>query len=178
MDNMSLSKTTMILHWTVAILFITAMCTGIIVDGMERGPEATELRNFHKSIGLLVLVFAAYRVVWRIKEGHIPAIPGMPKWQQLSATLMHYLLLIATILMPLTGILMSSAGGRAIKFFGFVVIEGGNKYEWLEAITKPIHYGVTWFLVGFVVLHILAAIKHQIIDKDNTLGRMLGIKKK
>lgn len=178
MTSSSLSKTTIILHWTVAILFITAMCTGIIVDGMERGPEATELRNFHKSIGLLVIAFAAYRVVWRIKEGHIPAIPGMPKWQAISATLMHYLLLTATILMPLTGILMSRAGGRAIEFFGFVVIEGGDKYEWLVDITKPIHYGVTWFLVAVVALHIVAALKHQLIDKDNTLGRMLGMKKK
>ena len=43
----------------------------------------------------------------------------------------------------------------------------------LLAIVKPMHIYLSWFAGLLIAGHILAAIKHHVIDKDNVLLSML-----
>ncbi|CAH0525835.1 cytochrome b [Vibrio hippocampi] len=174
MHTASLSKRTIMLHWATGILFLVTFAIGWYLGDMERGPDKNQLRDLHKSLGVLVMIVASLRLAWRIKEGAVPAIPGMAEWQRKSATAVHHLLLLATIAMPLSGVLMSIGGGRSIKLFGFVLYDGGEKVQWLQDITAPIHHATVNVLLMIIALHIIAALKHQFVDKDGTLSRMLG----
>ncbi|TCS41124.1 cytochrome b [Reinekea marinisedimentorum] len=170
-----LSIPTMVLHWSVALLMITATTVGIIMEQMERSPEQREIMNIHKSIGLLILVLALARIIWRVKEGKLPSLGAMPRWQEISAASVHGLLLLLTVVMPISGIMMSVSHGRAISFFGVPVIPSSNlDVAWLDQLAHVIHGGGKWAIIIIVSVHVVAAIKHQFIDKDGTLSRMLG----
>ncbi|MEZ9938380.1 cytochrome b, partial [Vibrio breoganii] len=73
-------------------------------------------------------------------------------------------------------ITMSAAGGRAVDVFGWVIINEGEKIEWLQQVGSTIHHSAVNIIVAVLVLHIAGALKHQFIDKDGTISRMLGKK--
>jgi len=43
----------------------------------------------------------------------------------------------------------------------------------LAALIKPWHEISAFALAGLVVLHVAAALKHQFVDRDGLIGRML-----
>ncbi|WP_039850256.1 cytochrome b [Grimontia indica] len=174
MSTSSLSKPTRMFHWGVAILFIAVLAFGLYVEDLPRGPDKGEMIGLHKSFGFLVLLLAAARIVWRFKEGPIPVIPGSPSWQEKAAKAVHHILLLATLLMPISGIAMSVGGGFGLSVFGIPLIPTGDKIEWLGQVGHVTHEVLANIVIATLVLHIAGALKHHIIDKDETLKRMLG----
>ena len=76
--------------------------------------------------------------------------------------------------MPLCGWIMSVASERVPSFFGFFRLPLPIKpNKALALFMKESHEIIAWILVGMVVLHVLAALKHHFINKDNVLKRML-----
>ncbi|WP_117233879.1 cytochrome b [Vibrio maerlii] len=169
-----LTRQTILLHWVTGLLFIGTFIAGYIVAGMERSPEKFELLAYHKSFGVIILVVASIRLLWRIKEGNLPTIGEPPAWQEKIAHAVHGILLLATIAMPISGIAMSVGGGHGIAVFGFDLIAKGEKIETLQQIGSAIHGTSVNIIIAVFALHVLGAIKHQVIDKDGTISRMLG----
>jgi cytochrome b561 len=172
--NNRLSKTTVTLHWSVALLFLGALGLGLYVEDLANSPEKFELLATHKSIGLALFVIAVMRLLWRFKEGAISSISTLPKWQAVLAKGAHYLLLLATISMPLSGIIMTIGGGRALEFFGIQLLAAGEKIEWMSGLGHFIHVQSVNIIIAVLALHIAGALKHQFLDKDGTISRMLG----
>ena len=75
------------------------------------------------------------------------------------------------IIVPLSGLIMSVYGKYAVKWFGIVLIEGMDSKPVRELFLSVHQYG-GWILLAFIVLHIIGALKHWIIDKDETMRRM------
>ncbi len=169
-----LSGITIGLHWLIALAMIGMIAFGIYLDEMPRGPEKGELMGIHKSVGFIVLVLAVLRSVWRLANGMPKALSVVPAWQSILATLSHWLLLLGTLLMPISGLMMSVGGGRAVEVFGFEVYPAGEKIEWMGGLGHDMHGIIANVLIGLIVLHILGALKHHLIDKDGTLSRMKG----
>ena len=169
-----LTLPTILLHWLTGLSFIGVLIVGLIMTEMERGPDKFELMGYHKSIGILILVVAIVRIAWRIKEGKLPSLGTSPAWQEKIAHAVHGILLLATLAMPISGIVMSAAGGRAVDVFGMVLINEGDKIEWLQELGSFIHHSAVNIIIAVLVLHVLGAIKHQFIDKDGTISRMHG----
>ncbi|WP_026339202.1 cytochrome b [Psychromonas ossibalaenae] len=169
--NNNLSKPTILFHWLTGGAFIFVFCLGLYRDML---PESMNIMNNHKSLGVIVFVIAVLRLLWRFKEGAITSITKLSKVQSVAAKVVHYLLLLATIVMPLSGILMSIGGGRAISVFGLELIASGEKIEWLGSIAHSSHIASVDFIIVILFLHVAGALKHQLIDKDGTLSRMLG----
>ncbi|MBW3696861.1 cytochrome b [Vibrio sp. T187] len=172
--NNKLSKPTIALHWVTGLLFLGVLVLGLYLEGLPRSPEKSELIGLHKSFGFIILFVACIRLFWRIKEGAISSISKLTRLQEIMAKSVHHLLLVGTLLMPISGLMMSIGGGRAIEVFGLVVFAAGEKVEWLSALGSNIHGIAADVLIVVLVLHVAGAIKHQIIDKDRTLSRMLG----
>ena len=81
-----------------------------------------------------------------------------------------YALTIAT---PLVGWAMSSADGHATSFFGMfnlpsLLTENEGVAEQLEEL----HEFLANVIIGLAVLHIFAALKHQLIDRDDLMDRI------
>lgn len=170
----NLSKPTIIFHWATGIAFLSVVSLGFYLGTLPRGAEKMEIMGLHKSLGAIVFVIAVIRIIWRFKEGSISSISTLPKWQTVLANGIHHLLLLATILMPVSGLLMSIGGGRAIEVFGLELMAAGGKIEWLAALAHTVHVNAVNVVIVALVLHIAGGFKHQFIDKDGTISRMLG----
>ena len=176
----TLSTPTISLHWLVAIGMIALTALGIYMEEAE----AYGLYDIHKSFGALMLLLVLPRVVWRLRNGWPEEVGNYKRIEQWLSKVMHWLLILSTVLMPVSGILMSAAGGHGMHLFGLELMaetpdptnahEVIAPYPLLAAIGDEIHGTVGDILVFAIVLHVIGALKHHIVDGDETLRRMLG----
>ena len=128
-----------------------------------------------KAAILLAVLLPGLWIGWRLANP-APPMPGtMKDWEKLLARGIHILFYVALIAMPLTGWLASSASGRDISWFGLfnwplLPIEGGRA---VSRQLMDVHELVMKGMYALVALHVLAALKHQFIDTDNVLHRMI-----
>jgi len=154
-----LSKLTIRLHWLIAAAMISLFAVGQYMTNTE----TWSLYPTHKSMGMLVLILVLPRIVLRVIEGWPTPVAEAPPFQERIAKIVHWALILATVAMPLSGMLMSGAGGHGLYIFGLELGIGSLGHEiWGKVLALS------------VVLHVAGALKHHIKDKDATLTRMLG----
>lgn len=165
------------LHWTIALLVLIQLATVFWVQFVlpEKSPQAGFfIGDIHKPVGVLVLVLAILAIAWRMMNIK-PAFPStMPRWEKVTAQLVHRLLYLGIILMPISGLIMTEAAGRPPNLFGLYQIPMFmTENKSLASLFFEIHSVIGFCLIALVVLHTLAALKHHFIDKDSVLKRML-----
>lgn len=168
------SQLSLILHWLIAVLVIGQIALIMAHDATE-GDLSRSLVMLHKSVGLSILVLTLVRLGWRIANPAIPLPPELPHWQRLMARATHVLFYVVLIGMPLGGWAASSAAGRDIDFFGLfnwplLPISGGRE---VAGQLMDAHEMAAKLLYVLLALHILGALKHHFVDRDNVLHRML-----
>ena len=167
------TRTAIALHWTVGALVVTALAMGWIMTDMASSPLKLEVYSWHKWIGVTILALFFARALWRLTH-RVPALVPMPAWERSAALLSHGLLYLMLLVQPLTGWLYSNAAGRPIVYLGLIPLPNlVNKDRELAATLKSIHDAGGVVLAILVGLHLLAALKHHFIDRDDTLRRML-----
>jgi cytochrome b561 len=77
------------------------------------------------------------------------------------------------VAMPLTGYLGSSFNKFGTKLWGIALPQWGWDDKQLRQIFFGIHEYLAWIMAALVILHFLGAMKHQLIDRDGLLRRML-----
>ncbi len=165
------------LHWLMAIMIIGLLAAGFIMEGLENSnPLKFQIYQIHKSFGLTIMVLAALRLIWRF-TGETPPLPaGTPAWQVASAHASHVSLYGLMVLMPLSGYVMTSAStlGIPTKYFGlFTVPHLIERNADLSSTASEVHEIVAFAFIAVLSIHILAAIKHVLIDGDGVFARML-----
>lgn len=163
------------LHWIIAILVLVMIGLGLYMTGIPRGtPERTFYYNLHKSIGVTVAALVLIRLWWRLRNPPPPLPSSVPAWQVQGARLSHALLYLCLILMPLSGFSASQFTKYGVTYFGLFKIppmgwENKVIYDFLQGI-----HGVTAVvLITLVVIHVAAALKHLLFDRDSVFLRML-----
>jgi cytochrome b561 len=171
-----LTRTSVALHWTVAISMIGMLVFGLYLDDLERGDAKTALLALHKSLGSLILFLVIARIWWRTRQGSLQPLGDHPRWHRIAAKASHHFLLFGTIAMPLSGLLRSIGRGRPIDIFGvpFIPQLFAEKNEILSVIGSTLHEWIAYALLIVIAVHIQAAMKHLLIDGDGTVQRMLG----
>jgi cytochrome b561 len=175
-----LSKTSVMLHWIVALVMISLSVVGLLM--VEK--EIWFLYPIHKSIGILIFVLILMRVVWRVRKGWPKPIRQYARYEQVLAKFVHWVLIVGTVLMPVSGMLMSGVGGHGIAIFGWKLMAEHHSFtkpdqalpysEFWAEVGESGHEIIAYILIAAIVLHIAGALKHHIIDRDATLRRMLG----
>jgi cytochrome b561 len=170
------TKTAILLHWIVAVLMVFMLVFG---DDYIRVPTGASLAGWepsaHASIGILILLLGLARLFWRL--GNPP--PDLPKtipgWQVLASRATHWVLYALMIAIPILGLLAIVPYGAErlnvenVTFFGlFPVALLPNMGDW----TGDAHELLSNVARALVIVHVLAALKHQFWDKDGLLGRM------
>ena len=165
------------LHWVLAIAIVVSFSVGLYMHELPFSPFRLKLYNWHKWAGVTILFLSVLRLVWRVTH-RPPALPAsmsaaMPAWQHTAHHATHHLLYALFFIVPLTGWAYSSAAGFPIVWFGVLPLPdfvGADKA--LAEVIKPLHKFSTFALAGLVVLHVAAALKHQLVDKDGLMARM------
>ncbi len=161
-------------HWVMGIIILGIIIAGFIMTSMEDGDQKWFIYAQHKAFGVIILTLVPLRLMWRWMNKQ-PKLPdSIPNWQASLANMNILFLYTCIILMPFSGFIMSSFGGHPISFFGlFTITPFFEKHEF-AAISHQLHLGFAWAIAISVSLHILGALHHHLILKDNVLKRMLN----
>jgi cytochrome b561 len=161
------------LHWLMALMIVGAFCVGLYMADLPFSPRRLQLYNWHKWAGVTILALAALRLLWRLFN-RPPAEPPMSAWQRLAAQGTHLLLYVLFFAVPLVGWAYSSSAGFPIVAFGVLPLPDFVPVDKdLAAAIKPWHGYLAYAMAVLVVLHVLAAFKHQWVDRDGLIGRMM-----
>ena len=163
------------LHWLIAALLIFMLIFG--EDLMEAGEGGGSLApSVHVSIGSAILALTVLRLVWRLANPP-PAYPaGMARWEQMASKAVQVLFYMLLIDIPLTGwlamprFLSEEAAMTGITIFGAFPVPGAPS---LGLPMRGIHELMSNLGIALLTLHVLAALKHHFINRDDVVRRML-----
>lgn len=161
-----------ILHWTIAVLILWLIPVGLNMGDIPNSPFKFEIYALHKSFGLVVFFLGVLRLLWRFFSPVPDEIETQKPWETALASAAHFWLYVCIIGMPLTGWLMSSAGEFPVPFFGYQMPYLIGKDEDLSELFFKAHSILGYTLLFVLCLHMAGALKHHVIDKDETLKRM------
>ncbi|GAA4024534.1 cytochrome b [Actimicrobium antarcticum] len=166
------TRTSRVVHWLVAVLIIGMIALGWYMMSIEDDPGSDTYFTLHKSTGLIVLVLVLFRLVWRL--GHRPkALPlSLPGWQLMASKASHWSLYGAMIAMPIVGLAGALLSKDGVSFFGAALPRVFTANHDLAEVFFSIHSVIAWILVALISLHVLAALKHLLVDKDGVFQRM------
>lgn len=164
------------LHWGMALVWVISWTMGILATHWrdELNPQHG-LTFLHKALASTLLFAIVIRIAWRLMH-QPPALPhSMSALMKRGAMIGHALLYaIALIALPLSGWYWSSVADKPILVAGLFTLPSlVNPDPDLYDLAKYIHTWTSWFCGALVGGHILIALKHQFIDKDNILAAML-----
>lgn len=171
------TATAITLHWLLALGLLGMLALGLYMTGLPMSPSRLKLYNWHKWAGIVILALSALRLLWRLTH-RPPALPQqvlrhMPAWQRVAHHGTHLALYLLFFAVPLMGWAYSSAAGFPVVLFGVLPLPDFVPADRALAETlKPWHGALAYTLAGLIVLHVLGALKHQLIDRDGLLSRM------
>lgn len=174
----------MTLHWLIALLIIVNVSLGLSADHLP-DDWVRPVIDTHKSIGITVLGLAIMRLLWRWSH-RAPALPpDYPAWERVAAHGAHIALYVLIFALPLSGWLHDSAWKDAathpMKLYGLIPwprigwvkdVEPGAK-ERLHDQFGALHAWFGYVLYGLFAAHVVGALKHQWVDHEPELQRML-----
>lgn len=183
-----------VLHWAIAFAILVMLPLGFWMhESAEHGNASDGVyRAFqlHKSIGLTVLVLSVVRLGWRLMNPPPPLPEHTPKWERFAAKATHWGFYALIIGLPLTGWLYVSTGWSVIddaplpvstRYFGLFTLpslfglnQAGEDVRAAAATAAfTAHRLLAYATIGLAVLHVLAALKHHVFDKDEVLAHMV-----
>lgn len=188
------TKTAVILHWLIAIAILGMFALGwYMTDLPKEGPKQmaydlfdwgiyswqlaeeasprTFYFNLHKSIGITLFGLIIIRILWRISHKPPALLTSYKAWERKLATGTHHLLYLLMIAMPLSGLITAVSSKYGVKWFGVSFIKGLDNTG-LRDVFKEAHEIIAIIILVALFLHIVGALKHKFVDKDDTLKRM------
>ena len=128
--------------------------------------------NLHKSIGVTIFALILIRILWRITHRPPALLASYKAWESKLASGAHHLLYLLMVALPLSGVIMAIYSKYGIKWFGLELIKGLDNKDMRELFYEA-HEIIGLIILLVIIVHIIGALKHKFIDKDDTLKRML-----
>ncbi len=163
-------------HWLIAALIALNFAAAWYAEGLAK-PERMQVMTNHKAIGLTILLLSLARLAWRLTHQRPPLSATLKPWEKTLARIVHTLFYVLMIGLPIGGWLTHSlfSGGKPISVFGLF------NYPGLPLARNPalgetmggLHGTFAWVLLGLAALHVAGALKHQFINRDREIQRML-----
>ena len=174
MNSVRYTATAIALHWLMALLLIALFSVGVYMHELPLSPWKLKIYSWHKWAGVTAFLLVLFRLAWRVAH-RPPELPAaMSPAMRMAAHAGHALLYLLMIAIPLSGWLMSSAKGFQTVYFGVLPIPDLlQKNKELGDLLHEVHESLNFLLVAVVIGHVGAALKHQLIDKDGLLNRMM-----
>ncbi len=165
-------------HWLTALVILTAFPLGIIANDMATGPETiaakAQLFSLHKTLGVAAFFLGLARILWALTQPRPAPLHPDRRLESFAAEAVHWMLYLSLLLVPLSGWVHHAA----VDGFAPILWPFGQglplvpKSEAVAAAAGGVHWVITKLLVVAILLHIAGALKHHLIDRDDTLRRM------
>ncbi len=162
-----------LLHWITAIAVFGLIGLGLWMTDLPIGLPKLQAYAWHKWIGLTVLLLTIVRLIWRWRSPPPPLPVAVTPWERRLAPLGHRALLCLLLALPLSGWLMSSAGGVAIYWFGLLrVPDLLSRDPRLFETLRTLHHWLAWLIMAVIALHLAAIVRHDLLRRDGIFRRM------
>ena len=171
-------------HWIVALGMIANIALGLWAEWLPLGSE-TQIAlkknafSLHKTFGLTILVVAILRILWAVTQPKPVPLHPERRGEIFLAGAAHWLLYGSIILIPLSGWVHHAATtgfapiwwpfGQSLPFV--------PKSEAVAGVFSTLHWLFNLTLWVALAAHVAGALKHHLIDGDDTLRRMLPVGK-
>lgn len=171
-------QVTRYIHWTTAALMLVLIPIGIFATMIPEEGVAYRILYYkvHKTLGLTVLVLVLFRMLWHLRSP-VPVLDsGLNRWEVRLAKSAHFLLYAILILMPVSGFLMSTYGGKPSSFFFLSIPPLWEADLEIARVHAVLHKFVLPYAAYVIIgAHVLGALKHHYIDKHTaSLHRMVS----
>ena len=147
------TRTAVVLHWLIGVALLAEIAFGFLLDDIApRGTPARAVTiNLHPP----------------------PPFPSsMPAPKRFAARSMHLTLYACMIAVPLTGYIGSNFSRHGVKFFGLLLPPWGPDLPQVYALLNTLHDASSWLFCALLAIHVLAALKHALVDRDGVFARM------
>lgn len=179
MATRRLSNPSILLHWLVFLLFVTALFCIEYREFVPSGdPLRRSLRSTHVLVGQLILVASLVRLFVRLRFPPTPVAGTTPWWMALGAQGVHGLLYCVMFAQPIIGILSMQAGDKEVEFFNWVLPRLLGADPVLHFALKDAHKAIATAFYVLIAMHIGGALMHHLVVKDDTLRRMFSLRSK
>ncbi|MBE9502974.1 MAG: cytochrome b [Proteobacteria bacterium] len=163
-----------VLHWIVALLIIALIGLGYYMVGLSfYHPWYHDSLTIHKSLGMMALFWGSLKVLWTIYSNPPGLVANLPLWEVLAARTVHIIFYCMMVAIPSMGYFISTSAGAGISIFNLfdvpAIIEVNKE---MRDLFINLHCYFAYGTGGLIVLHVMAALKHHLVDKDDTLIRM------
>jgi cytochrome b561 len=173
------------LHWIIAAAILAQLATGLWMVRAIRFADSQAMvfhvYQWHKSLGLTILVLSLLRLCWRLANPPPPLPATMTRIARKAAMAIHGLFYLLTLGIPVVGWAMVSASPLGLPTMVFGLFEWphiaslAGLGDRVEAAFKTAHRAMGYAFIGLLTLHVAAALKHHLIDRDNVLAGMLPL---
>jgi cytochrome b561 len=163
-----------LLHWLTALAVFGLLGVGLWMVGLPFGLLKLQAYAWHKWIGLTVLTLTLLRLGWR-RYAPPPRLPDtVTSWERRIAPFGHGALLVLLLALPISGWLMSSAGGVAVYWFGILHMPDlVPRDPALFDTLRTAHHWLAWLLMAVLALHVAAVVRHDVLRRDGIFRRMV-----
>lgn len=160
------------LHWTTVFLVLALFALGELW-GFAHRPLRQELVTSHMSLGVLLGVAVAGRILWRLLPGHAAPPAGTTRLDRLARAV-HWLLYALLIAQALYGWVVRWSEGEAMRFFGLAIPSPLTPVpRATHHLLQELHGKLGWAIVIIATGHAAAALYHHFALRDDVLKRML-----
>jgi cytochrome b561 len=163
------------LHWLGALAILVLLAHGWWMTHLAPRPERLANYAWHAALGYDLLVLTIVRLLWRWLNP-VPALPAdAASWERAAAHLGHFGLYLVMLAVSLTGWALAGTFrvpmgmdllGIPVPALAADAARGIR--EWLEETHKVLAY----ILAALVGVHIVGALRHHWMKKNEILRRM------
>ncbi|MFC6149618.1 MULTISPECIES: cytochrome b [Mumia] len=171
-----------LLHWVTVLALVAQLLVGYTMTGgggpldgwVDSAYDGDEdlLLPLHMALGLAILALAVVRLAWRLITTLPPWPPTLTPRERRFATVVERSLYALLFVVPLTGLALVLGSGEDF--------ETSDKGEWQapwsfadDDTLVALHVASHLVLYAAIALHVGFALKHQLVDRDRFLRRML-----
>ncbi len=167
-----------LLHWVVAAAIPVQIYLGWAAEWEDARSESFRLIRSHYQLGVVIFSLMLLRILWRVGYGAPSGSEGKPRWRTALAATVHWLLYALLLTMPVSGYVIWVWMDVPMEVLGVVelpkLFTPPADDETSRALAWYIHYYSSWAVIALVALHVIAALWHQFVQRDNGIGaRML-----
>jgi cytochrome b561 len=169
------SNLNQILHWVTAVCMLAILpLAWVMTNAEQKTPGLHAMYNWHKTLGLIVLLVTAFRIVWRFIDKP-PAYPQpLAAWDKGLAHAVYWLFFATLLWMPITGAIMSMFGTHPTVLFNLIpLVSPFAPNAHLEDQFGYLHALGQWAVYGLILLHLAGVAMHLIWKRDGVVGRIL-----
>lgn len=160
-------------HWVIALMVLVQIPTGIAMTSAPLAAWADPLFILHKGLGAVLLVLVAARILWRITH-RPPPLPGFLRArEQRIARATHLGLYTLLVVMVVSGYVRTIGDDFPIELLDALGIPPLiPPMPVLARAMLVVHEFTAIALVGLIAVHVSAALRHQLIERNAVLARM------